>query len=55
MSNALTACPDGKKCRMINFIACILHLKLLRAIKSRKMRWVGHTARKGTGDVFRGF
>jgi hypothetical protein len=31
---------------MMNFIACIL---LVRVIKSRKMRWAGHVARMGEG------
>jgi hypothetical protein len=26
----------------MNFIACFLHLTLLRVIKSRWMRWAGH-------------
>jgi hypothetical protein len=40
---------------MMNFTACILHLILLRVIKSRRMRWVGHVACMGKGDVLTGF
>jgi hypothetical protein len=28
---------------------------ILRVIKSRRMRWAGHVARMGRGDVFIGF
>jgi hypothetical protein len=28
---------------------------IVRVIKSRRMRWVGHVARMGRGDVFTGF
>jgi hypothetical protein len=28
---------------------------IVRVIKSRRMRWAGHVARMGMGEVFRGF
>jgi hypothetical protein len=28
---------------------------IVRVIKSRRMRWAGHVARKGEGEVFTGF
>jgi hypothetical protein len=28
---------------------------IVRVIKSRRMRWAGHVARMGTGEVFKGF
>jgi hypothetical protein len=28
---------------------------IIRAIKSRRMRWAGHVARMGMGEVFTGF
>jgi hypothetical protein len=28
---------------------------IVRVIKSRKMRWAGHVARMGSGEVFTGF
>jgi hypothetical protein len=28
---------------------------IVRVIKSRRMRWAGHVARMGTGEVFAGF
>jgi hypothetical protein len=30
-------------------------LNIVRMIKSRRMRWVGHVARMGRGEVFTGF
>jgi hypothetical protein len=33
---------------MMNFTACILH-RIVRVIKSRRMRWAGHVARMGEG------
>jgi hypothetical protein len=33
---------------MMNFTACILH-QIVRVIKSRRMRWVGHVASMGEG------
>jgi hypothetical protein len=33
----------------MNFTACILHLILLRVIKSRRIRWERHVARMGEG------
>jgi hypothetical protein len=40
---------------MMNFTACILHQMLLNVINSRRMRWAGHVARMGEGEVFTGF
>jgi hypothetical protein len=45
----------GEICIMINFTACILHQILFGVIKARRMRWAGHVARMGRGEVFRGF
>jgi hypothetical protein len=28
---------------------------IVRVIKSRRMRWAGHVARMGVGEMFRGF
>jgi hypothetical protein len=33
---------------MMNITACILH-QIVRVIKSRRMRWVGHVAHMGEG------
>jgi hypothetical protein len=41
----------GENCIMISFMTCIL----VRVIKSRRMRWVGHVARMGRGEAFTGF
>jgi hypothetical protein len=30
-------------------------MEKIRVIKSRRMRWAGHVARKGRGEVFTGF
>jgi hypothetical protein len=30
-------------------------LNIVRVIKSRRMRWVGHVAHMGKGEVFTGF
>jgi hypothetical protein len=38
----------GENCIMMNFTACILH-RLVRVIKSRRMRWAEHVARMGEG------
>jgi len=43
----------GENYMIMNFTACILHLILLRVIKSGRMRLVGHGARMG--KVFTGF
>jgi hypothetical protein len=32
----------------MNFITCILY-RIIRVIKSRRMRWTGHVARMGEG------
>jgi hypothetical protein len=45
----------GENCVMMNFTACILHRMLLRVFKSRRIRWAGHVARMGRGEVFTGF
>jgi hypothetical protein len=37
----------GENCIMRNFIACNLLKYIIRIIKSRRMRWVGHVARMG--------
>jgi hypothetical protein len=46
------------------YMLCILHDELhslyslpniVRVIKSRRMRWAGHVARMGRGEVFTGF
>jgi hypothetical protein len=39
----------GENCVTMNFIACILHLILVRMIKSRRLRWAGHVACMGEG------
>jgi hypothetical protein len=38
----------GENCIMMKFTACILH-RIVRVIKSRRMRWAGHVARMGEG------
>jgi hypothetical protein len=38
---------------MMNFITCILYLRFVTGIKSRRMRWAGHVARMR--EVFTGF
>jgi hypothetical protein len=41
---------------MMNFIVCILHgIFIVRVIKSRRIRWAGHMACMGRGEVFTGF
>jgi hypothetical protein len=39
----------GENCIMMNFITCILYLRFVTGIKSRRMRWAGHVARMGEG------
>jgi hypothetical protein len=34
----------GENCIVMNFMACILYLIIVRVFKSRRMRWVGHIA-----------
>jgi hypothetical protein len=44
----------GENCIMMNFIACIFSLNIVRAIKLRRMRGAIHVARMGEGrSVYR--
>ena len=38
-----------------SLIICTPHQILFRGIKSRRMRWAGHVARMGRGEVHTGF
>ena len=38
-----------------SLIICSPHPNIVRVINSRKMRWVGHVARMGIGEVYTGF
>jgi hypothetical protein len=44
----------GENYIMMNFLTCIIR-NIVRVIKSRRMRWVGHVARTGRGEVLIGF
>jgi len=43
------------KCVIRSLMICSPHPNIVRVIKSRKMRWVGHVARMGSGEVYTGF
>jgi hypothetical protein len=43
----------GENCVMMNF--SLYSPNIVRVIKSRIMRWAGHVARMGRGEVFTGF
>jgi hypothetical protein len=38
-----------------NLISCFVDRNIVRVIKSRRMRWAGHVARMGRGEVCTGF
>ena len=40
---------SGEGSIMSNFIVCIIHLNIVKVIKSRRMRWAGHVARMEEG------
>jgi hypothetical protein len=45
----------GENCIIINLHSLYPSLNVVRVIKSRRMRWAGHVARMGRGEVFTGF
>jgi hypothetical protein len=44
----------GENCIMMNF-TFVFSPNIVTVIKSRRMRWAGHVARMGKGEVFAGF